>query len=139
MKNIFLILLSALALCSCAAERAYWRTDPVAAQKEAADENKPLLVLMSAPDCSACESNWMRIFCRQDFLSEASRSCVPLFVSCPYKEPSSLCKEWREKYDAEPSPSLFIIESDGSFKGTVPFPYGDSEKCLNSIKTLLAE
>ncbi|MBO7434404.1 thioredoxin family protein [bacterium] len=138
MKNIFIIVLGALALmCSgCAAQRAYWRTDYRCAQKESLESGKPLLVLITAPDCSACENNWCRIFSRKEFLEEAEKDLVPVFLSCPYENPSSLCRNLRDTYDAGPSPSLLILDGDQMI-GIVPFPYQDAENCLESIRSLL--
>ena len=137
MRNILLIALGALALSSCAVNRAYWRTCSPDAANEAKETGKPLLVLVTAPYCSACESNWCRIFARREFLEEVSKDCVPLLLNCPYEEPSLQCSTFREKYDAGPSPSLLLIEGSGEKIATVPFPYQDTQKCLESIRSLL--
>lgn len=139
MRKILLIALSVLALSSCATNRAYWRTCSPEAAEEAKETGKPLLVLVSAPDCAACESNWCRIFSRKEFLKEVSKDCVPLLLNCPYEEPSPQCSEFREKYDAGLSPSLLLIEGSGEKIATVPFPYQDTKSCLESIRALLAK
>lgn len=139
MKNIFILTLSVLALflSGCAAPCPYWRTDYGCAQKEGLESGKPLLVLITAPNCSACESNWCRIFSRKEFLAEVSKNLVPVYLSCPYQDPSDACSALRTKYDASQSPSLLILDSGGEMIATVPFPYQDSEKCLESIRALL--
>ena len=141
MRNIIFAISAVLLLCSCACKPspAYWRTDVNCAQLEAKEKGKPLLVLVSAPDCSACESNWCRIFSRKEFLKEVSKDCVPLLLNCPYEEPSPQCSEFREKYDAGLSPSLLLIEGSGEKIATVPFPYQDTKSCLESIRALLAK
>lgn len=141
MRNIIIAISAILLLCSCACQTspAYWRTDANCAQLEAREKGKALLVLITAPDCSACESNWCRIFSRKDFLNEVDKELVPLYLSCPYQNASSVCKAWRDKYDASQSPSLLIIGSDGELIATVPFPYKDMENCLESIRSSLAK
>lgn len=139
MRNIIFAISAVLLLCSCACKPspAYWRTDVNCAQLEAKEKGKPLLVLVSAPDCSACESNWCRIFSRKEFLNEAEKDLIPLYLSCPYQNATGVCKDWREKYDASLSPSLLVVGSDGELIATVPFPYQDTQKCLESIRSLL--
>ena len=139
MKNIFIIVLCALALlCSgCAAPCPYWRTNYSLAQKESVEKGKPLLVLITAPDCSTCESNWCRIFSRKEFLEKVSKDCIPLLLNCPYENPTLQCSTFRDMYDAGPSPSLVLIEGSGKKIATVPFPYQDTEKCLEAIRSLL--
>ena len=130
-----------LLLCSCACKPspAYWRTDANCAQIEAKEKGKALLVLITAPDCSACENNWCRIFSRKEFLNEVDKDLVPLYLSCPYQNATGVCSAWRDKYDARLSPSLLIIGSDGELIATVPFPYKDMENCLSSIRSSLAK
>ena len=139
MGKILFIALSSLTLASCVANRAYWRTCPPDAFDAAKESGKPLLVLVTAPDCSACESNWCRIFARREVLEEISKDCVPLLLDCPSEEPSLQCSTFREKYDADLSPSLLLIESSGKKIATVPFPYQDTQKCLESIRSFLAK
>lgn len=137
MKNIFIAVFSALALSACATQWAYWRTYSPNAMEEAKASGKAVLVLVTAPNCSTCESNWCRIFSRREFLDEVSKDCVPLLLNCPYEEPSLQCSTFRQMYEAELSPSLVLLENSGEKIATVPFPYEDADKCLESIRSLL--
>ena len=137
MKNILIAVFSVLTLSACATKCAYWRTCSPNAMEEAKASGKAVLVLITAPNCSTCESNWCRIFSRREFLDEVSKDCVPLLMNCPYENPSLQCSSFRQKYDAEPSPSLVLLEISGKKIATVPFPYEDADKCLESIRSLL--
>jgi thioredoxin-related protein len=139
MKNIFIAVFSVLALSACATRCAYWRAYSPDAMEEAKASGKAVLVLVTAPNCSTCESNWCRIFSRREFLEEVSEDCVPLFLNCPYEEPSQQCSAFRQMYEADLSPSLVLLESSGKKIATVPFPYEDADKCLESIRSLLKD
>ena len=137
MKNIFIAVFSVLALSACATQCAYWRAYSPNAMEEAEASGKAVLVLVTAPNCSTCESNWCRIFSRRKFLDKVSKDCVPLLLNCPYEDPSQQCSEFRQMYEAELSPSLVLLEASGKKIATVPFPYEDTDKCLESIRSLL--
>ena len=139
MKNIFIAVFSVLALSACATRCAYWRAYSPDAMEEAKASGKAVLVLVTAPNCSTCESNWCRIFSRREFLDEVSKDCVPLLLNCPYEEPSLQCSTFRQMYEAELSPSLVLLENSGEKIATVPFPYEDADKCLESIRSLLKD
>lgn len=135
MKKILFLFFTLVLLggCTSCPTVVHWNTDANCAFKEAQQKNKPVLLLITQPDCSACENCWYTVFGEEDFVTDVSEFCVPLYKCCPFPFEGE-CKKYRALPDADKSPSLILLDKEGKHLKTFSYPYGNKEKCLAEIK-----
>lgn len=118
-----------------------WSDDFEAAKKQAAEQEKDLLVLFTGSDwCGWCMRLDSEILSKDGFLEEISETFVPVFIDLPRKadllsenakkQNPSLC----EKYQVQAFPTIILMDADGIAFAELGYEEGGAEKFADSLK-----
>ena len=117
-----------------------WTDDFEAAKKQAAAENKLLLVDFSGSDwCGWCKKLDREVFAKPEFLEGAKKDFVLVMVDSPSDK--SLLSEKAaaqnpklvEKYDVHGFPTVLIMDADGTVLENTGYRDGGPEKYLEHL------
>ncbi len=122
-----------------------WQTDFDAAQKQAAAEEKPLLLNFSGSDwCGWCIKLDKEVFSKEEFQSYADSDLVLVELDFPRRKPQSdeLKEQNRalaEKYGVRGFPTILLLSPDGELIAQTGYRRGGPEAYVEHLKELLKE
>ncbi len=123
---------------------AIWQTDFNAAQKQAAAENKHVLVDFSGSDwCGWCIKLHKEVFSKEDFISYADENLVLVSVDFPNSTPQSAeqkaaNKALAERYGIRGFPTVLILNPPGEVVKRTGYQQGGPGPYVEMIKNAIA-
>ena len=141
-KTLFAAAVAAIAGAVSAATStpAGWTDDFEAAKKQAATENKLLLVDFSGSDwCGWCKKLDKEVFAKPEFLKDAKKDFVLVMVDSP-SDKKLLSEKAAEqnpklvkKYEVHGFPTVLIMDADGTVLDKTGYRNGGPEKYLEHL------
>ena len=127
-------------VCAATSTPAGWTDDFEAAKKQAAAENKLLLVDFSGSDwCGWCKKLDREVFAKPEFLKGAKKDFVLVMVDSP-SDKKLLSEKAAEqnpklvkKYDVHGYPTVLIMDADGTVLEQTGYRDGGPEKYLEHL------
>ena len=127
-------------VCAATSTPTGWTDDFEAAKKQAAAENKLLLVDFSGSDwCGWCKKLDKEVFAKPEFLEGAKKEFVLVMVDSPSDKKllSEKAAEQNpklvEKYDVHGFPTVLIMDADGTVLEKTGYRDGGPEKYLEHL------
>ena len=118
MTKLLQALVFALAICTASAGEG-WLTDLEAAKKQAAKENKAILVDFTGSDwCGFCIKLQKEVFSKEEFKKFAEKNLVLVEIDFPQrkKQPDEVKqanKALAKKYNIEGYPTIVLLDANG--------------------------
>lgn len=141
MKRVFLLIACALlSFGSLHAAEAVWLTDYKKAEKQAAAENKTLLLDFTGSDwCGWCIRLDKEVFSQKEFVDYAKKNLVLVKLDFPREKPQSAAekkqnKELAQKYGVQGYPTIVILDSKGQQLGELGYQKGGAAKWIESLE-----
>ena len=127
-------------VCAATSTPAGWTDDFEAAKKQAAAENKLLLVDFSGSDwCGWCKKLDREVFAKPEFLEGAKKDFVLVMVDSP-SDKKLLSEKAAEqnpklvkKYDVHGFPTVLVMDADGTVLEKTGYRDGGPEKYLEHL------
>ena len=142
MKTLLAAMIAVIAGITSAATStpAGWTDDFEAAKKQAATENKLLLVDFSGSDwCGWCKKLDKEVFAKPEFLKDAKKDFVLVMVDSP-SDKKLLSEKAAEqnpklvkKYEVHGFPTVLIMDADGTVLDKTGYRNGGPEKYLEHL------
>lgn len=143
------LILAVSLLCGCgqnatAAEGGLWQTDYAAALKQAAAENKYVLVDFSGSDwCSWCIRLDREVFSKKEFIDYAAENLICVLVDFPRREQMSeeqkaANQALSERYSIEGFPTVLIVNPQGKVIERTGYQPGGPAAYVEMIKGVIA-
>lgn len=141
MKRFFVLTLFTLcALVSARAAEANWLTNYDAALKQAAAENKPVVINFTGSDwCGWCIKLDKEVFSQAEFVDYATKNLVLVKLDFPRKKQlpdSQKAKnaELAKKYQIRGYPTIKVLDSQGKTIGDMGYQEGGAAKWIASLE-----
>ncbi len=141
MKRLFLLISCALlSLGSLHADEATWLTDFKKAEKQAAAENKPLVLDFTGSDwCGWCIRLDKEVFSQKEFVDYAKENLVLVKLDFPRSKPQSAAEkkqnqELAQKYEVRGYPTIVVLDSKGKQLGELGYQKGGAAKWIASLE-----
>ncbi len=141
--------LSLLTLAACIAPAFAgegWLTDLDTGKKQAAAENKAVLVEFTGSDwCHFCIELRKKVFDRPEFMAYAAKDFVLVELDFPHSNPELKKKNapWATQYRIEGYPTVLVLDSDGAVYGgfdggraDIPAVKDSLNEALRTMKTV---
>jgi thioredoxin-related protein len=138
----FLIALALTTLTLASASAATWLTDLKAAQDQARNQNKLILVNFTGSDwCGWCIRLKNEVFSKPDFASFADQNFVLLEVDFPRQKPMSpevkkANGKLADAYKVYAYPSVHVLDPDGKSLGQTGYLPGGPKAFVEKIKSI---
>jgi protein disulfide-isomerase len=145
MKHFLITVTSmlALAVASFAGETA-WLDNFEAAKKQAAEENKPILINFTGTDwCGWCIKLEKEVFSKEEFLKYAKENLILMEVDFPRKKKQAenltvQNKALDKEFKIEGYPTVFLIDSKGKkLSEDIGYREGGAQAYVDHLKSLL--
>ena len=143
------VVLITVILCGCSqrpvAKSELWPADYDAALKQAAAENKYVLVDFSGSDwCGWCIRLEKEVFSQKEFVDYAKANLVCVLVDFPNEKPQSAeqkakNKALAEKYGVEGFPTVLILNPQGKLVKQTGYQPGGPTAYVEMIKGVIAQ
>lgn len=137
--------LVAFSTASMAAESG-WLTDYEAAKKQAAEQNKPILINFTGTDwCGWCIKIEKEIFSKDEFKAYAKENLILMEVDFPEKKKQSdevkaQNKKLDEEFKIEGYPTIFLLDAEGKkLSEDIGYREGGAKAYVDHLKELLAK
>jgi thioredoxin-related protein len=141
MKRLFLLFTCALlSLGSLHASEAAWLTDFKKAEKQAAAENKPLVLDFTGSDwCGWCIRLDKEVFSQKEFVDYAKQNLVLVKLDFPRGTPlpaeeKKQNEELAQKYGVRGFPTIVVLDSKGKQLGELGYQKGGAAKWIESLE-----
>jgi len=121
-----------------------WLTDFKAAQEQARNENKPLLVDFTGSDwCPPCILLEKQVFSQPEFAEYARRNLVVVKVDFPRRKPLSreqqqANEQLAARYGIRAFPTILMMDADGGVKGQLGYTFGGPSRFVAKIGDILS-
>jgi len=149
LKTGILLALFALLTAGCAqqavGEDTNWMTDYDAALKQAAAENKYVLVDFSGSDwCGWCIKLDKEVFSKEEFVSYADENLILVLVDFPNSKPQpdeqkAANEALAKKYGIQGFPTVLILNPKGEVVKRTGYQQGGPEAYVEMIKNAIAQ
>lgn len=148
-QGIMVALTGLLLLCGCgqsaaASDNGLWQTDYAAALKQAAAENKYVLVDFSGSDwCGWCMRLDREVFSQPGFQAYAKENLILVVLDFPRSKPQTdALKEQNnqlaEKYGIQGFPTVLILDPQGKVIERTGYQPGGAAAYVEMIKSVIA-
>lgn len=147
MKNIFLSIFIFFVAFNCFANdetHIAWLTDMDAAQKQAKEENKLILVDFTGSDwCIWCIRLEEEVFAKSEFQEYAKDKFVFLMLDFPKdkkkvsEETANKNKEHKEKFKIKGFPTILLLNAEGNEVARTGYKRGGPENYIAHLKELI--
>jgi thioredoxin-related protein len=144
MKRLFLLITCALlSLGSLQAAEASWQTDYQKAAKQAAAENKTLLLDFTGSDwCGWCIRLDKEVFSQKEFVDYAKDNLVLVKLDFPREKPQSAAEKKQnealmKKYGVSGFPTIVVLDSQQKQLGELGYQKGGAAKWVESLKATI--
>ncbi|KAB2662066.1 MAG: thioredoxin family protein [Verrucomicrobia bacterium] len=139
---------SILAICLTASavwaegKESGWLTDHKAAQQQAKEEKKLLLMDFTGSDwCSWCIKLHKEVFSQKDFVAYAKNNLILLEVDFPQNKPQAKAlkknnEALQKKYNVEGYPTIIVLDGEGKQLGTLGYQAGGPGPFIEKLKAL---
>ena len=139
---------SILAICLTASavwaegKESGWLTDHKAAQQQAKEEKKLLLMDFTGSDwCSWCIKLHKEVFSQKDFVAYAKDNLILLEVDFPQNKPQAKAlkktnEALQKKYNVEGYPTIIVLDGEGKQLGTLGYQAGGPGPFIEKLKAL---
>ncbi|MBC8039994.1 MAG: thioredoxin family protein [Opitutaceae bacterium] len=141
MKRLFLLITCALlSLGSLHADEATWLTDFKKAEKQAAAENKPLVLDFTGSDwCGWCIRLDKEVFSQKEFTDYAKQNLVLVKLDFPRSKSLAAAEkkqneELAQKYEVRGFPTIVVLDSKGKQLGKLGYQKGGAVKWIESLE-----
>ena len=130
MKKIIATLILALTVATSFGHGKEWLTDFTAAKKQAATENKKILMLFTGSDwCAACIQWEKEVFSKTEFQDYAKTNFVLVLVDFPDRKKLPKAQEraneaLQDRYNVQEYPELFLLDAKGKELKRVKYTEG---------------
>lgn len=144
------LMIGIFTVCACtqkpavADEAGFWQTDYDAALKQAAAENKYVLVDFSGSDwCGWCMKLDEEVFSQPEFTAYAKENLICVLVDFPNSKPQSdeqkkANRVLAEKYNIEGFPTVLILNPQGKMIGRDGYQPGGAAGYVEFIRSVIA-
>jgi thioredoxin-related protein len=135
-----LVLVALLSLGSVHAAEAAWLTDYAKAQKQAAAENKPLVLNFTGSDwCGWCIRLDKEVFSQPEFVDYAKDNVVLVKLDFPRNKPQSDAEKKQnealaEKFGIEGFPTIVVLDAKAQPIGKLGYERGGAAKWIGSLE-----
>ena len=148
-KGLFgVFMLVTLILCdygqlAVASDSGLWQTDYAAALKQAAAENKHVLVDFSGSDwCGWCIKLDEEVFSKPEFIEYAKAKLICVLLDFPNSKPQTdevkaQNKQLAEKYRIQGFPTVLILDPQGKLVKQTGYQRGGAAPYIEMIKSIL--
>jgi thioredoxin-related protein len=141
MKRILgLVLVALFSLASVHAAEAAWLTDFAKAQKQAAAENKPLVLNFTGSDwCGWCVRLDKEVFSQPEFVDYAKENVVLVKLDFPRGKPQSDAEkkqneELAEKFGIQGFPTIVVLDAKAQPIGKLGYQKGGAANWIASLE-----
>jgi protein disulfide-isomerase len=144
------VVLAAVLLCGCGQkavaeeQSGIWKSDYAAALKQAAAENKYVLVDFSGSDwCGWCIKLDQEVFSKKEFINYASENLICVLVDFPRRKPQpdgqkAANQALSERYNIEGFPTVLILNPQGKVIKRTGYLQGGPLAYVEMIKAAIA-
>jgi len=135
-----LMLVALLSLGSANAAEAGWLTDYKKAEKQAAAENKPLVINFTGSDwCGWCIRLDKEVFSQTEFVDYAKDNVVLLKLDFPRGKPQSDAEkkqnvELAEKFGVQGFPTIIVLDAKAKPIGKLGYQKGGAANWIASLE-----
>ena len=145
MKTLALILAAALSATALAKTPKGWNDDFETAQKLAARDAKPMLVLFTGSDwCPWCVRLEQEVFAKAEFATVIPKEMVPVFLDFPRDEglvtpvQRSRNEALARKYGIRGFPTVLLVDAKGGVIARTGYRPGGPEAYVSHLRDLVA-
>jgi len=141
-KVFVLALLSSLVLIAGARAELRWETDPKAAQQEAKQANKLVMLDFTGSDwCGWCIRLKREVFSKPEFQEYASKHLILVEIDFPRgkqqtPELAQQNMQLASRYAIEGFPTLIILDANGKKVGTLGYVEGGPAAFISELEKL---
>jgi len=139
-RFLSLVIVALLSLGSLHAAESGWLTDYAKAQKQAAEENKPMVLNFTGSDwCGWCIRLDKEVFSQPEFVDYAKTNVVLVKLDFPRSKPQSAAEKKQnealaQKFGIEGYPTIIVLDPKGKQLGSLGYEKGGAAKWIASLE-----